>query len=52
MNSKLTLTEQYTRGKHRFLKPAYANCINRLNTSQVEMQGEAEIKKQSKTWKN
>lgn len=25
------------KGKHRFLKPAYANCINRLNPSQVEM---------------
>ncbi len=36
------------RGKHRFLKPAYANCINRLNPSQVGMQGKEQIKKQSK----
>lgn len=36
------------RGEHRFLKPAYANCINRFNPSQVEMHRKEEIKKQSK----
>lgn len=36
------------RGKQRFMKPAYANCINRLNPSQVEMQGKGTDKETPK----
>lgn len=39
------------RGKHRFLKPAYANCINRLNPSQVEIQGRKEQIKRQSRWR-